>query len=205
MTYGTREEWLNAAIHRIQGKLFEPLELRLPEKLRASCGFCTGKAIGICVKPECADDGATHIFIDPSKNEPLEIISILVHEMVHAHCFCEGLDCGHKGKFKKIIRELGLAGKPTATFLEPGSELEASCKGIAADLGEYPHAPVRKIKKETKPHAWISFVSTSDEEFIVRANKHTVKEKGPPRDHNGEPMVPKNAEDMEDEDEPSHE
>jgi hypothetical protein len=125
----------------------------------------------------------------------------LVHEMCHAHCFGEGLDCGHKGKFKKVIRELGLAGKATQTYAEKDSELYATLQGIAVELGNYPHAPLTRKKKESKRHNWVSFISTTDEEYIIRANRVTVKEKGYPRDFNGEPMVAKNPEDMEFKDE----
>lgn len=195
MNYETREEWLNAVVKLLAEKLFAPLELRLPEKLRASCGICGGKFVGLCVKPDCADDGACHMFVDPLLNDPVEVIGTLAHEMVHAHCYAEGHDCKHKGLFLKVFRDIGFECKATAQFVTPNTELHATCSGIAIAVGPYPHAPVRRKQKPKKAHAWVSYISTSNEEYVVRANKNTVADLGPPRDYNGEPMVAKNPED----------
>lgn len=194
-THDTREAWLNAAIAECDRLLFKPRDLEVPTRLRASCGLCGGKYIGLCFDPECADDKATHIFIDPRLAEPIEVLAALIHEMVHATV---GLECKHKGKFLKVIRDLGLEGKPTSTHVAEGTELHGICMEMAVTLGDYPHSPLRRKVKETKRHAWVSFISSSNEDFIVRANKNTVRELGPPKDYNGEDMVPKNPEDMED-------
>ena len=195
MGYSTREEWLQAAVLLLKETLFDPRELWLPPILRVSTGFCGGKAIGICVDPDCAKDGSTSIFIDPQLGEDaVVVLATLLHEMVHASV---GIECKHKGKFVEVIRDLGLDGKPTATFAAKDSELYQTLVGLFVKLGEYPHAPLVRKRKETKPHAWVSYISVSDEDFIVRANKNTVAEKGPPKDFNGEDMVPKNPEDGE--------
>jgi hypothetical protein len=193
-----REAWLTAAVEKCRQLLFEPNEMHLPPVIRISTGLCSGKGIGMCMAPECSTDGSEHIFISPELDDTLVIVATVAHELVHVSV---GTDCKHKGPFVKAIRELGMAGKPTATYAEPGTEFHATCTGIAASLGEYPHAKlVKKVKKTTK-HNWISFISPSNEEYIVRANRNTVKELGPPRDYNGEPMVPKDPSQMEDDDE----
>lgn len=190
----TREEWLEKAAGLLKAQLFDPREHWLPPILRVSMGLCPGKAIGICVDPDCSEDGSTHLFIDPRLTKPVEILATLLHEMVHASV---GIESKHKGKFVEVIRELGLQGKPTATYAAPETELYATLEGMSMTLGDFPHAALVRKKKEPKPHAWISYVSATDEEFVVRANKNTVAEKGPPRDFNGEPMIPKNIEDRE--------
>lgn len=191
----TREGWLLEAVGEIKSRMFDPLNLELPKIVRVSPGFCGGtKAIGMCVKPECADDASTSMFVDPLLADPVEVLAVLIHELVHAHCFALGLDCGHKGKFVKIIRELGLEGKPTATIVVPGSALHQTCIAMAMKLGDYPHAPVRRKTKPRPKHNWISYISTVNEEYIVRANRNTVEEFGPPRDPQGEAMVPKDGE-----------
>lgn len=194
----TRESWLQAGVGLLKEQLFDPREYHLPPVIRVSCGLCPGKAIGICMDPDCVEDGSIAIFLDPRLNDSIELLATLLHELCHASV---GIECKHKGAFVKIIRDLGLEGKPTATVVLPETELHATLTGIALVLGEYPHAPVVRKPKPTKKHAWVSFISTTNEDFIVRANINTVKELGPPRDHNGEPMVPKNPEDMEDADE----
>lgn len=193
----TRESWLQAGVGLLKEQLFDPREYHLPPVIRVSCGLCPGKAIGICMDPDCVEDGSIAIFLDPRLNDSIELLATLLHELCHASV---GIECRHKGAFVKIIRDLGLEGKPTATVVLPETELHATLTGIALILGEYPHAPVVRKKKEAKAHAWISYISISDEDFVVRANRNTVAEKGPPRDFNGEPMVPKNIEDAEPED-----
>lgn len=201
LTHETREGWLTAGAAELGKLLFEPNNFELPSKLRASCGFCGGaKTIGLCVAPECADDKATHLFVDPVLANPVEVLAVLVHEMCHAHCRAIGLDCGHKGKFKKCIRVVGLEGKATATYAQEGSELHGILQEVSVTLGDYPHSPVRRKQKPKKPHAWVSYVSVGHEEdYVVRANKNTVKEFGPPKDPWGEEMVLKDPTAEEDE------
>lgn len=198
--HATREQWLGESVKLIKEQLFDVHEYWLPPIIRISVGLCGGKAIGIYMNPEQAEDGSSHIFIDPRLKDPVQILATVVHELVHASV---GIECKHKGMFVKVIRALGLEGKPTATHAAEGTELFATLTGMALTLGEYPHSALNRKPKPAKRHAWISFISSSDEDFIVRANKNTVKEKGPPRDFNGAPMVPKDPTDMEDDgDEP---
>jgi len=188
-----REEWLLTARDRIKELLFDPREMHLPPVIRVSVGLCGGKAIGLCAHPDCSEDGSIHIFIDPKIKESIQVLSTLVHEMVHASV---GNECKHKGPFVKAIRELGLAGKPTATYAEAGTELYATLEAISVELGEYPHAVLVRKPKETKPCPWIAYISQSmGEDYTVRANKNVVAEYGPPLDPHGEPMIPKNPED----------
>jgi hypothetical protein len=201
MTHTTREGWLVEATQALRETLFEPHTLELSKNIRVSCGFCGGtKVIGLCVSQECASDQSINLFVDPQLDDPVKVLDVLTHELCHAHCRTIGLDCKHKGKFAKIIRILGLEGKPTATFA--GDELKATLTSIAVRLGDYPHAAVKRTTKPAKKHAWVSFVSKGhEEEYIVRANKNVVKELGPPKDPWGEDMVPKDPEDLEGEEE----
>lgn len=187
----TRESWLQAAVKECDRLLFVPEQLELPKVIRISTGLCGGKAIGLAFMPECAEDYSTNIFVDPKLNEPTLVLATVVHELCHAVCFAQGLDCGHKGLFKKLIRQVGLDGPPTKTQVTEGTPLHGTLMEIAMGLGDYPHSPLQRKAKEKKRHAWLSFISETNDEFVVRANYHTVQELGPPRDFNGHPMVPK--------------
>jgi hypothetical protein len=201
--HATREQWLLAAKDQIKTLLFDPLEMHLPPVIRVSVGLCGNKKLGLCVDSDCMEDGSVSIFVDPSTDDTVVLIATLVHELVHASV---GVDEKHGPVFKKAVRELGLQGKATATYAEKGTELYTTIEGIAAGLGTYPHAKlVRKEKDKKSAHPWISFLSPSCETFIVRCNKNTVREMGPPRDFNGEPMVPKDPTQMEDTDESAEE
>lgn len=200
MNYDNREAWLNAATEGLRKQIFEPGDYWLPPTIRVSVGLCGGKAIGLCVDPECAEDKSTHIYIDPKLKEPVDVLQTLLHELVHASV---GIECKHRGKFVTVIREIGLDGKATATYASPGTELHTTLTQLGVELGAYPHSALQRKPKEPKPSPWIAYISPSmGEDYLVRANKNTVAEYGPPRDPNGEPMVPKNPEEAEiDEDE----
>lgn len=190
-----RESWLEAAVVEIKDQLFDPRGYSLPPITRVSVGLCPGKAIGVCADPDCAEDGSTHIFIDPRLVKPIEVLGTLLHEMVHASV---GVECKHRGKFVEVIRELGLEGKPTATFVAPDTELFQTLTGISLKLGPYPHATLTRKQKEKKKHAWQTYVSVGHEdEYMARLNKNVVEEFGAPFDPWGNRLVPKNPEDRE--------
>jgi hypothetical protein len=72
-------------------------------------------------------DNTTEIFICPSQSEPVAVLAILLHELVHA---AVGLECGHKGAFKRVALALGLEGKMTATY--PGVKLASDLPSLPA-------------------------------------------------------------------------
>ena len=45
--------------------------------------------------------------------DPLEVAATLVHELVHI--LAVGVEEGHRGKFTKLAKAIGLEGKMTAT------------------------------------------------------------------------------------------
>lgn len=188
-----REEWLTKAMDRIVEDVFQPNDLRFPPLKKISCGLCPGKAIGICVYPQQADDNCVHIFISPElgHDDVMTILGTIVHELTHCHVMGEGHECKHGFPFSKIIRTVGLEGPPKATFVAEGTELYATLSGIAAELGPYPHAPLRKKPVKTRKSEILTWISTTDEEFEVKCKFSTAYEKGTPRDFNGEPMKPK--------------
>lgn len=195
-----REEWLAAGRDLLKSRIFDPQETHVPPVIRVSVGLCGTKAIGLCVDTECAEDGAWNVFIDPRLKDPVEVLSTLLHEMIHA---IVGLECKHRGPFVEMIRRVGLEGKPTSTFAAKDSELYTKLTAIALELGDYPHAALTRKKKEPKPSKWIAFVSRHNEDYIVRANKETIAEYGLPIDPWGDPVMYKNPEDRPEEDQES--
>jgi len=192
-THETREGWLMEATRTLKKQFFCDNGYDLPEKLQCSCGFPKGhnKAIGQCWDPQVSADGTTHIFICPTQAEPIRVLDILLHELIHA---AVGVEAGHKGPFKKLMKEFGLAGKATATYAEEGSELWLKLSSIATQLGPYPHAPFDKSKmKKSKRGAmggWVRLQSETDETYKVLISPKQLEENGPPLDPWGEPMVP---------------
>lgn len=133
-----RESWLQAAVVALT-PLFNAVDLEVPP-IRISVGFPGGRGpktsvIGQCWNSHSSADKVHQIFIHPSLDDVEQILGVVMHELVHAIDDCES---GHKGAFVKMVRALGLAGKPTAT--EVGEELAEELKPIIEILGEYPHA-----------------------------------------------------------------
>ena len=139
MNHATRETYLQAATTHL-APLFAAQGFPLPP-VRASVGIPAGgsggklKRIGECWDKRASGDNTTEIFICPSQSEPVQVLAILLHELVHA---AVGLECGHKGPFKRVALALGLEGKMTETT--PSPELAADLATLADTLGDYPHA-----------------------------------------------------------------
>jgi hypothetical protein len=139
MAHTTRETYLASATEHL-APLFTAQGYPLPS-VRASVGIPAGgkggklKRIGECWSNLASADNTTEIFICPSQSDPVAVLAILLHELVHA---AVGLKCGHKGAFKRVAVALGLEGKMTATY--PGVKLASDLADLASTLGEYPHA-----------------------------------------------------------------
>ena len=139
MNHPTRETYLQAATVHL-APLFTAQGFPLPA-VRASVGIPAGgkggklKRIGECWDKRASGDGTTEIFVCPSQSDPVQVLAILLHELIHA---AVGLECGHKGPFKRVAIALGLEGKMTSTI--PGAQLACDLATLADTLGAYPHA-----------------------------------------------------------------
>jgi hypothetical protein len=137
--FSTREEWLVAAVEAL-APLFSALADEKLPAVRVSVGWPGGNGrknavIGQCWSTKVAADNVSQLFISPVLDDAVRVLDVLAHELIHAIDDCES---GHKGRFAKIAKALGLTGKMTATVAGP--ELKAQLEEIAAELGEYPHA-----------------------------------------------------------------
>ena len=146
-----REAWLHALAQSLVPMFAEagfPLDM---SRVRISVGFPRGgagtrKAIGQCWSQAASSDGHTEIFVSPVLGDAKDADHVLVHELVH---HVVGLQCGHKGAFRKCATALGLTGKMTATTA--GDALRTRLNALTAALGPYPHAalnPAEGIKKQ---------------------------------------------------------
>lgn len=134
-----REEWLTRAVKPLCDMIVENTSLPRPKEVTVSCGWPRqdrgGKVIGQCW-PTKSGKGVSHMFITPMLTDPIKVLATLLHELIHAADDCAS---EHKGPFTKAVRAVGLSGKPTATFADPGTALHASLKALAKELGKYPH------------------------------------------------------------------
>ena len=143
--YRTREEWLIAAIEALR-PLYEEHGHEIPA-YQVSVGWPGGRSkksttVGQCWPTHAADDGSASIFVSPVVKNPLEVLEILGHELIHAIDDCES---GHRGNFAKIFTQVGFIGRKTTH--EAGPELVEKMKAILNELGRYPHG---QMKREAK-------------------------------------------------------
>ena len=136
-----REQWLSECIQQLRPD-FEQVAYALPERIRASCSWPSKsglankkRRIGEAWSAKNSADQSCEVFISPVLKDPLEVAATLVHELVHC---AVGVEEGHKGKFTKLAKAIGLEGKMTATHA--GETLKARLSAVTTAVGRYPHA-----------------------------------------------------------------
>jgi hypothetical protein len=147
-----REEWLQQAITRLR-PMFEKAGAIIPDLGRAAIGFTSrggkGTCVGECWASVASGDGHFEIFIRPDKSDPVEVLGILVHELVHAAL---PIGSGHGPAYKTLAQKIGLEGQMRHAM--PGMHLIEILKGLANDLGPLPHASLdiefRELGKRKK-------------------------------------------------------
>lgn len=185
-----REEWLNRAVVLIEQYVFEPEDLKMPEKWAISCGWSKGasaKAVGVCVDPSCSKDGTTHLFVVPTQEVALDVLGTVAHEMIHA---IVGHEHKHGGRFREVALQLEFSPKMTTTAPVPGTPAYAAIEEVLKELGPYPHAAMVPRRKPTKPHGWARWRSKQEKTYCVLVNTKKVAAFGIPRDPWGKEMEP---------------
>jgi hypothetical protein len=173
----TREGWLQAAIEKLR-EVFAAKDIALPFELRVACGFpCRGalarnRRLGECHPMKSAVDGVTHILATPWLDDPIEVLTLLVHELIHASDDCES---GHRGVFKQRAIALGLEGKMGETHLNTISpELRQSLEEISELLGPYPHRKLDPVVQYKKDSNRLIKVACPACEYTVRTTKKWI-------------------------------
>lgn len=186
-----REQWLMEGVSQFRPWLKEQ-KAPIPDKVAVSVGFPKGgrggHAIGQCWYPQTSVNGVTNMFVCPTQDEPVRVLDILLHECIHAGC---GKDCGHKGEFKRIAKDLGLQGKMTATFAAPETPLHTELTRISQVLGPYPHSGMMIPKAPKKASTWVRLVSPENEKYTLVISQKSLDEYGWPSDPEGNEMIVK--------------
>lgn len=153
MNNTTRERWLQRAVKTLRPFVLSTGQLTLPDNIHMSVGFPSTRAlsrkrprIGECWRAEASADGFPHVFVTPLMSDGVDVLSCLIHELIHASGVYD-----HKAGFHRPAMALGLTGKMTSTVAGP--ELTERLNAVVAKLGPYPHsllsAAVRPVKKQT--------------------------------------------------------
>jgi hypothetical protein len=174
----TRERWLNDAVEELKILFTEKGIDASGRKLRVSCGWpCRRplgkhKSIGECHPTKTSLDGTNEVFISPLLENPVQILTVLSHEMIHVLDDCRGK---HKGEFVKIAKRIGLV-KPW-TESNPGEELEKRLNIVYEKLGSYPHATLdpELIEKEEKKQGTRMIKATCPScGYVIRTTKQWI-------------------------------
>jgi hypothetical protein len=137
--FNTREEWLTAGIEEFE-TLFKGAGYRVPKKIKVSCGWPVGsrgakRTLGQCFSPEASSGGDIEIFIAPTIDDPVQVLGVTLHEMVHAVI---GNEAGHGALFKEAGAAVGLTGAPTK-MMPDEDRARWIKKELLPVLGTYPH------------------------------------------------------------------
>jgi len=144
----TREQWLERAVEALRPTLIFDGTPRVSVGFPSSGGLSkkgSSKTIGQHWSGECAVDGRAQVYISPLLAEPVEVLAVLLHELIHFKL----PKAKHGRAFKREMEHVNLEGKATATVA--GAQLAAVLQRKAGELGPYPHAalnPATAAKKQ---------------------------------------------------------
>lgn len=133
----TREAWMLRAVEAMRSWL--PDGNVVPD-VRISFGWPGGRGSKKGVRGQCwyaTDDEVPAIFVSPDQNDPIVVLGIILHEMVHA----SGQRQHNPGGFGKVAGPMGFT-KSFTTSENKTPELLARLTDLAAELGPMDHARV---------------------------------------------------------------
>ena len=146
-----KEVWLAEAMKLVR-KHFEDAGFEVPEHVRVSTGWPhkqgisqKKRRIGEAWSHTCSGDGVHEVIISLWLDDPVKVLGVLIHEVVHVTV---GVEHGHRKPFADCAKAVGLTKPWTATGESP--ELVEKLEGWAKKLGDYPHARLDQKPTEKK-------------------------------------------------------
>lgn len=176
----TREAWLRAAVAELS-VIFQREGFDVPD-VHVSIGWPHGgrsNTIGQCFPGAASADQIGHVFISPILSDPIRILDVLTHELVHAINHAAG-DTGHGKCFKVIAVKVGLTGKMTETVA--GEALKAELAQVAETLGAFPHAALSPVaNKKSRSGRSVKLQCVAGEDYQVSISKARLAAYGAPK------------------------
>jgi hypothetical protein len=177
----TREGWLDDATERLRPD-FIRATTPIPDEVKVSVGFPSRHALGRrrvaagqCWDAKTTGDRIAQIYISPLMEDPVEVLAVLVHELVHAAIGCKH---GHRAPFKRAATRLGLEGKMTATVA--GETLLVRLRELADALGPFPHSKLTPTATAATQTTRLLKVACDRCEYIARVTRKMLTMHGPP-------------------------
>ena len=175
----SREEWLDEATATLTEWVVKCEDATEYPKPYVSIGFpktgqgASARAIGQCWDKAASDDKkCAHIFVSPTLSDDIEVLSTLLHELIHASV---GTKCGHRGPFRRVALELGFMAPMTST--PPGDELKARLTFLSQWLGAYPHSALKKKVRGSVGSRMVK-MSCGDCGYIARTTRKWLELNG---------------------------
>ena len=139
LKYKYADEWLDHAVELYQ-PIFQEAGYIIPPVV-VSAGFSSKgyhpkkkSAIGICYGRCWSPEGVNQIFIAPVRTDPIDVLWILGHELIHAVDDCQN---GHKKPFFDIATKIGHWDSKSLSFKQM-RDFQLKLEAMAIELGRYP-------------------------------------------------------------------
>ena len=146
----TREQWLMEGARMLEKEVFNPAGYKLPKGIRITMSRTesnrktSSKTLGVCMNRRLSSDNTHEILMNLELDNPIAILDVLAHELIHTICF----EDGHGNEFRKIALAIGLEGQMRSTTA--GEILTKKLKKIARKLGKFNHAKLAKTMPKDK-------------------------------------------------------
>lgn len=173
-----REQWLNEAMPMVRTH-FADAGYTVPDHVRISTGWPSKQAtgqkqrIGEAWHTECSGDGVHEVIISLSLDDPVKILGVLIHEVVHVTV---GVEHGHKKPFADCAKAVGLTKPWTATG--ETEELQQKLQKWAKKLGQYPGAKVDTGPQQKKQPTRLQKLECADCGCVIRVTTKWIEEYG---------------------------
>jgi|SRR5271170_54342 len=187
MTSAQRHEWLETAAAWC-GRALEKAGHPVPAGTRVSFGFAgrqPRKTLGFCFHAAASSDNVREVFVGPHIKDPVEIVGVVLHELIHA-ALPDGE--GHGKTFGKVARAVGLEGKLTATVVGEGLRETIQTKFLAHH--PYSAGTINLDAGRKKQTTRLIKVACAQCGYTARTTAKWLDAAGPPicPIHNDEPM-----------------
>jgi hypothetical protein len=146
--HNTRESWLCSATNELR-PYFEKLGYILPDKIRFAIAFTSGGKKGRSGEvwhPAASADGHYEIIIKADQDDPLTILVVLVHQLIHSIL---PSTVKHGKEFRDVALRVGLEGAMRDPA--PVPLLQERLCSLAVILGPLPHAKLDFSARSDSP------------------------------------------------------
>lgn len=176
-TSAARHDWLERANVMVRDYLATfGADVSAPVRITIGFAWKSRTALGQCWQPEASSDQHSEILIAPTMADPVQILGVILHELIHAAT----PGARHGRPFAKLAKAAGLEGKMTATVV--GAALAITLGEMVKALGPYPAGTITTAALAARPKQTTRYHKATCPEcgYVCRVAKAWVEQVGPP-------------------------